>query len=205
MEHLYITRYTPVDDAVLNLIALLPTEFLPRVVEPAFFNKLQNKDFMRIATFLAIKSFKEGGCPIGAVIIGEGRQIIGKGHNTLIQENDSTMHGETSALRDAGRVAKLKGQEPVDFRQATMFTTLTPCEVCCAQVKNRANFDTIVIGDVTNAPSTGKNLRSGDGAIKNVIILEDPKAIAVYKMYEMQKNQIHLLDWRGYKAITPRL
>ncbi len=41
---------------------------------------------------------------IGAVIIdNETRQILGKGHNTLVQENHPYNHGETSAIRDAGR------------------------------------------------------------------------------------------------------
>ncbi len=130
MSEFFITKDTPANDAVLNAIAHIPTEFLSKLADPEFFRKLQDKDFMQIGTFLARKSYEEGGCPIGGVIIDHDRQIIGKGHNTLGQENDSTTHGETMALRDAGRVAKLRGEGPVDFRKTTMFTTLTPCEVC---------------------------------------------------------------------------
>ena len=103
MTEYFITHETPIDDAVLNTIAHIPTEHLPKLVAPAFFQKLADKDFMRIGTLLAQKSFDEGCCPIGGVIIDGKRQISGKGHNTLGQENDSTTHGETAALRDAGR------------------------------------------------------------------------------------------------------
>lgn len=201
MTPYFITQSTAVDDAVLNTIAHIPTEYLPKLVDPAFFRKLQDKDFMRIGTLLAQKSYEEGGCPIGGVIIDGDRQIIGKGHNTLGQENDSTTHGETAALRDAGRVAKLRGEGPVDFRRTVMFTTLTPCEVCCAQIKHRCNFERVVIGDVTNAPSTEPILRAGDNGIRNVVILEDPQAVALYREYAEKRPHMNLLDWRGHKEL----
>jgi cytosine deaminase len=194
----FITSSTPVDDAVLNLIAHLPTEFLPKIAEPAFFAKLSDRHFMRIGTLLAQKSFDEGGCPIGGVIIdAASRQIIGKGHNTLGQENDSTTHGETAALRDAGRVAKLRGDGPVDFRKAIMFTTLTPCLVCCAQIIHRGNFVKVVIGDVTNAPTTAPILRQG--GISEVVELEDPQAVALYARYAKERPMLHFIDWAGHK------
>jgi cytosine deaminase len=194
------TEDAGVSDAVLNVIAHLATEYLPKLVDPAFFRKLEDKDFMRIGTLLAQKSFDEGGCPIGGVIIdNQTRQIIGKGHNTLGQENDSTTHGETAAIRDAGRVAKLNGRGPVDFRKTTMFTTLTPCVVCCAQISHRCNFEKVVIGDVTNAPSTGPLLR--DGGIRDVVILEDPEAIALYREYSEKRPDLHYIDWGGHRKL----
>lgn len=201
----HFNKNTPVNDETLTVIALLPTEHLPKVVDQGFYAKLTDKDFMRIGTLLAEKSYNEGGCPIGGVIIDKDRRIIGKGHNTLGQENDSTTHGETAALRDAGRVAKLNGQGPVDFRDKTMFTTLTPCKVCCAQIKHRCNFANVVIGDVTNAPSTEPILRANDpgedNGIKNVTILEDPKTVALYAEYAAKRPDLNALDWRGHKEV----
>jgi cytosine/creatinine deaminase len=194
----FITKGTSVSDAVLNAIAYLSTEHLLKVVEPGFFKKLADNDFMRIGTALAQKSFDEGGCPIGGVIVdNETHQILGKGHNTLAQENDSTTHGETAALRDAGRVAMLRGEGPVDFRKTTLFTTLAPCIVCCAQINNRCHFEKVVIGDVTNAPSTESILR--DGGIKNIVIAEDLKAVALYKEYSEKRPDLHYIDWAGHK------
>lgn len=193
-----INEDTIVTDAVLNLIAHIPTEHLHKLISPAFFKMLTDENVMRIATFLAQKSYDEGGCPIGGVIIDTAtRQIVGKGHNMLGQENDSTTHGETAALRDAGRVAMLKGQGPVDFRTAALFTTLTPCVVCCAQIIHRAQFDKVVIGDITNASDTSTLLL--DGGIKHIAILEDPQAIALYKMYSEKRPDLHFIDWGGHK------
>lgn len=195
-----ITEHTPADDAALNAIAHIPTEYLPKLASPAFFQKLTDDDFMRIGTWLARKSYDEGGCPIGAVIIdNENRQIIGKGHNTLGQENDSTTHGETAALRDAGRVARLHGQGPVDFRAATLFTTLTPCPVCCAQLCHRGHFARIVIGDITNAPSTESLLRQG--GLQNIEVREDPMTVALYREYAEKRPELHYLDWGGHKKL----
>jgi cytosine deaminase len=189
---------TPINDSVLSVIAHIPTEFLPKLAELGFFSKLADRDFMRLATLLAQKSFDEGGCPIGGVIIDAAtRQILGKGHNTLGQENDSTTHGETAALRDAGRVARLRGEGPVDFREAIMFTTLTPCLVCCAQIIHRGNFAKVVIGDVTNAPTTAPILR--EGGIAEVIELEDPMAVALYARYAKERPMLHFIDWGGHK------
>ena len=68
-------------DEVLNAIAHIPTRSLPSVVEAGFHEKLSDRDFMRIAVWLARKSFDEGGCPIGAVIVDNNtRRIVGKGH-----------------------------------------------------------------------------------------------------------------------------
>ena len=75
-----IKQDTPVTDEILKAIAHIPTRSLPSVIEKGFFEKLIDCDFMRIAVWLAQKSYEEGGCPIRAVIIdNKTRQIIGKG------------------------------------------------------------------------------------------------------------------------------
>ena len=93
---------------------------------------------MRIAVLLARKGYEEGGCPIGGVIVhNKTRQIMGKGHNTLVQENHPYNHGETSAARDAGRI---------DFSETTIFTTLSACEICAALIYRR-QFQRCVVGE----------------------------------------------------------
>jgi cytosine/creatinine deaminase len=136
-----ITKDTPVTEEVLNMIAHLPTKSLPKIVEDGFFKKLTDRDFMRIGVLLAKKGYDEGGCPIGGVIISDQtRQILGKGHNTLIQENHPYNHGETSAARDAGRL---------DFSETTIFATLSACDICAALIYRR-QFKRCVIGNITN-------------------------------------------------------
>jgi creatinine deaminase len=185
----FITADTPVTDEVLNVIAYLPTKSLPKVVESAFFQKLTDRDFMRIGYLLAKKGYEEGGSPIGGVIIdNETRQILGKGHNTLVQENHPYNHGETSAARDAGRR---------DFSQTTMFTTLSPCDVCAALIYSQ-QFHRLVVGDVTNFSGNEEMLRQ-KGVL--VDILEDPELIAFFAKYTKEKPDQTLEDWKGVAAV----
>ena len=185
-----ITRDTAITDAVLNAIAHIPTRSLPSVAERGFFEKLGDRDFLRIAVWLARKSFDEGGCPIGAVIVdNKTRQILGKGHNTLVQENDPYNHGETSAIRDAGRE---------NFSQTTLYTTLSPCDICATLLYMR-QFNRVVVGDVTNASGNEEVLRAK--GVK-VDILEDQLAIALYAEYRRERPDLDLEDWKGVAGIS---
>ena len=185
----FVTRDTPVTDEVLNAIAYLPTKSLSKIVENAFFQKLTDRDFMRIGFLLAKKGYEEGGSPIGGVIIdNETRLILGKGHNTLVQENHPYNHGETSAVRDAGRQ---------DFSQTTMFTTLSPCDVCAALIYMR-QFQRLVVGDVTSSSGNEEMLRQKG---IQVDILEDPEIIAFYAKYRKEKPDQDLEDWKGLAAV----
>ncbi len=185
----FIMQAMPVTDALLNVIAHLPTKSLSATVEPAFFRKLQDNDFMRIAVLLAQKSYDEGGCPVGGVVIdNETRSILGKGHNTLVQENHPYNHGETSAIRDAGRQ---------DFSRTTIFTTLSPCDVCASLIYMR-QFARVVVGDVTNASGNEAMLRARG---VQVDILEDPVGIALYRKYDQEKPEQAAEDWKGVAAV----
>jgi cytosine deaminase len=185
----FITKDTPATDEVLNVIAHLPTKSLSKVVEDGFFKKLTDRDFMRIGVLLAKKGYEEGGSPIGGVIISnQTRQIMGKGHNTLVQENHPYNHGETAAARDAGRL---------DFSETTMFTTLSPCDICAALIYRR-QFNRLVVGDVTNFSGTEDLIRQKG---VQVDILEDPDGVAFFSKYLKEKPDQHLEDAFGLAAV----
>ncbi len=80
---------------------------------------LDDEAHMRTAFELAAKGYREGGCPIGGVLIDNTTgKILGKGHNALVQEGNPIVHGEMAAMRDAGR--------PADRHDTTMYTTMQP-------------------------------------------------------------------------------
>ncbi len=185
----FFTEQMPLTDEVLNVIAHLPTRSLAAVATDGFFKTMSDADFMRLAVLLAQKGYGEGGCPIGGVIISnETRQILGKGHNTLVQENHPYNHGETSAIRDAGRH---------DFSRTTIFTTLSPCDVCATLIYMR-QFNRVVVGDVTNASGNEQLLR--DKGVQ-VDILEDPIGIALYAKYRREKPDQDVEDWKGLAEV----
>ncbi len=185
----YITKESLVTEQLLNDIACLPTSDLSSVVEDDFFKKLSDADFMRIAVLLAQKSYDEGGCPIGGVIIdNETRKIVGKGHNTLVQENNPYNHGETSAMRDAGRK---------DFSLTTIFTTLSPCDVCATLIYMRG-FSRVVVGNITSASGNEGMLREKGIAVE---ILEDQNGITLYEKYRKEKPELDIEDWKGLAAV----
>jgi tRNA(Arg) A34 adenosine deaminase TadA len=83
----------------------------------------QDLKFMQEAIKEAKKSLEEGGVPIGAVLVKNG-EIVGRGHNQLLQKGSVILHGEMNCLESAGR---LKGS---DYRDCTLYTTLSPCPMC---------------------------------------------------------------------------
>src|SRR4051794_6978915 len=86
----------------------------------------------------ARKGLEEGGIPIGAALVSPDGTIVARGHNLRIQNNDTTLHGETACLRNAGRRR--------DWHTLTMATTLSPCAMCSgAAILHR--LKRIVIGE----------------------------------------------------------
>jgi cytosine deaminase len=184
-----LTGDSVVCDEALRAIAYMPTKSVPSLADENFIRKLSDVDCMRIAVFLALKSYQEGGCPIGAVIIdNETKQIVGKGHNTLVQESHPYNHGETAAIRDAGRI---------DFSETTIFTSLSPCDVCTALIHMRG-FARVVVGDATNASGNETLLREKG---VQVDILEDQLGVELYAAFRAEKPAQDLEDWRGLQAV----
>jgi cytosine deaminase len=80
-------------------------------------------EFMQAAIDEAKLGLAEGGIPIGAVIVHNGK-IIGRGHNLRVQLGDPLLHGEMSAFKAAGR------QPASVYRECVLYTTLSPCPMC---------------------------------------------------------------------------
>jgi len=81
-------------------------------------------NWMNIALEEAEKSIKKDEVPVGAVIV-LGGEIIGRGHNQPILENDPSSHAEIEAIRDAA-----KNIENYRLNGANIYVTLEPCTMC---------------------------------------------------------------------------
>jgi cytosine deaminase len=84
-------------------------------------------DFMTAAIAEAEAGAREGGIPIGSVLVHAGR-IIGRGHNRRVQRGSAVLHGEMDALENAGR------QPPAVYRTSVLYTTLSPCAMCSGAI-----------------------------------------------------------------------
>ena len=76
--------------------------------------------FLQAAIEEARKGYKEGGIPIGSVLVYKNK-IIGRGHNRRVQNGSVILHGEMDALENAGRLPASV------YRDCTIYTTLSPC------------------------------------------------------------------------------
>src|SRR5438477_3446031 len=83
--------------------------------------------FLSAAIEEAERGLSEGGIPIGAVLVHQGR-VLGRGHNRRIQQGSAVLHGEMDALERAGR------QPALVYRESTMYTTLSPCAMCSGAI-----------------------------------------------------------------------
>jgi cytosine/creatinine deaminase len=84
-------------------------------------------EFMAAAIEEAEAGKREGGIPIGAVLVYKG-QIIGRGHNRRVQKESAILHAEMDALENAGRLS------PAIYRNSTLYTTLSPCAMCSGAI-----------------------------------------------------------------------
>jgi creatinine deaminase len=83
--------------------------------------------FMQAALDEARQGLREGGIPIGSVLVSGGR-ILGRGHNRRVQAGSTVLHAEMDALERAGR------RPAADYRTCTLYTTLSPCAMCSGAV-----------------------------------------------------------------------
>ena len=83
--------------------------------------------FLQAAIDEAKKGLREGGIPIGSVLVIEGR-IVGRGHNQRVQRGSAVLHAEMDCLENAGRL------KASDYRRSTLYSTLSPCDMCSGTV-----------------------------------------------------------------------
>ena len=80
--------------------------------------------FLQMAIDEARLGLAEGGIPIGSVLVIDGK-VVGRGHNRRMQKGSAILHAEMDCLENAGRL------QPADYRRAVLYSTLSPCDMCC--------------------------------------------------------------------------
>ena len=68
------------------------------------------------------------GGPFGSVVVKDG-EIIGRGHNCVLRDNDPTAHAEVNAIR-----AACKKVGSYDLSGCVLYTTAYPCPMCLSAI-----------------------------------------------------------------------
>lgn len=92
---------------------------------------LFDEEMMLLALEEAKKAAEIGEVPVGAIVINENGEIIGRGHNLRETENCPTAHAEIIAIEQAAK--KLGSWR---LTNCTLYVTLEPCPMCAGAIIN---------------------------------------------------------------------
>lgn len=129
-------------------------------------------EFLQAAVDEAMQGLREGGIPIGSVIVHAGK-IIGRGHNRRIQKGSSVLHGEMDALENAGRLS------PSVYRDCTLYTTLSPCPMCSGAIL-LYKIPRVIIGENRTFLGAEDHLRKNG---VEITVADDPSCISMMENF----------------------
>ena len=130
-----------------------------------------DKEKLQVAIAEAHLGLAEGGIPIGAALFDEEGRLLGSGRNRRVQDGDASMHGETSAFRNAGRQRS--------YRKVTLATSLSPCWYCSGLIR-QFGIGRVLVGDDKNFMG-GQDWVAEHGA--ELHVLNDPGLIELMREF----------------------
>jgi cytosine deaminase len=140
-------------------------------------------EFLEAAIDEAKKGLAEGGIPIGAVLVIDGK-IVGRGHNRRVQNNSAVLHAEMDCLENAGRL------RPSDYRKATLYSTLSPCDMCSGTTL-LYKIPSVIIGENTTFRGPEDYLRSRGVNLK---VLNEPTCIEMMRRFIAEHRDLWFED-----------
>jgi cytosine deaminase len=132
----------------------------------------EDKKFLAVAIAEARQGRSEGGIPIGAALVVDGKVLAG-GHNRRVQRDSAIHHGETNALENAGR------QPASVYARSTMYTTLSPCHMCTGAIL-LYKIPRVVIGENQTFMGAEDLLRLNG---VEVVVLNDKTCVAMMEEF----------------------
>ena len=129
-------------------------------------------EFLDAAIAEAEQGLREGGIPIGSVLVYRGR-IIGRGHNRRVQQGSAILHGEMDALEHAGR------QPASVYRASVIYTTLSPCAMCAGAIL-LYGIPRVVVGE--NQTFLGEEALLQSRGV-TVQVLQDQRCVALMSRF----------------------
>lgn len=133
---------------------------------------MNDQEYYAAALAQARTGMGEGGIPIGAALVVDGR-ILAVGRNRRVQDGSAIHHGETNAIENAGR------QPASVYARSTLYTTLSPCFMCAGTIL-LYKIPRVVIGENTHFEASEELLRSHG---VDVVVLDDEETKAMFKAW----------------------
>ena len=127
-------------------------------------------EFMRLAIEQARKSRREGGIPIGSVLVKNG-EVVAQGHNKRVQERNPILHGEMDCLNNAGRVGTYRG--------TVIYSTLMPCYMCAGTIV-QFKIPKVIVGESRTFPGA-KDFMESHGV--EVVDLDLPECVQMMEEF----------------------
>ena len=137
----------------------------------------QDREFMRVALEEAQQGYDEGGVPVGAVLVEDGR-IAARGHNRRVQEHDPIAHGEMDCLRRLGRRPHYRG--------TVLYTTLSPCMMCSGTIL-QFGIPRLVVGERANFEGNCDFLAERG---VEVVLLDDPGCMELMSRFISERPEL---------------
>ena len=128
--------------------------------------------FLAAAIEEARAGLAEGGIPIGSVLV-IGGDIVGRGHNRRVQKGSAILHAEMDALENAGRLTA------ADYRRATLYSTLSPCDMCSGATL-LYGIPRVIVGENRTFRGPEDLLRSRGVQLE---IVQDPDCIGMMESF----------------------
>ena len=125
----------------------------------------------------AKKGLEEGGIPIGSVLIRNG-EIIGRGHNKRVQEENPMIHAEIDCLMNAGRIGS--------YKDTVLYSTLMPCYLCAGAVV-QFGIKKVVVGENETFEGASEFMKQHGVEVVN---LNDSECINMMKKFIEEKPEL---------------
>jgi tRNA(Arg) A34 adenosine deaminase TadA len=149
--------------------------------------------YMTEAIREALDGISQGhGGPFGCVIVKDG-EIIGAGHNMVLENKDSTAHGEITAIRNAEDAL-----DSYDLSGCELYTTGEPCPMCLYAIL-WANISKVYYGctiednaDIGFRDEAFDKLSGGRESLSDFLVCIDRDAcLKLFKVYSDMEHQTY--------------
>ena len=151
-------------------------------------------EFMKIAKECAENGSSNGeGGPFGAVITDKEGNIVAKGNNMVLQNNDPTAHAEVTVIREA-----CKKLGTYDLSGYVLYTSCEPCPMCLSAII-WANIKKVYYGtNLKDAEDIGfrddfiyNYINNKDKDILDLVELNHDECLELFNEYKEKNKEIY--------------